>query len=413
MKNVCPAKYNQLMQQRYNIICLSNQLWDTTSPTNKHHVMYRLAKLGHNVLFVDPPINTGRVFIKQWQYGWWSAKRLLTQTKVDESGILVYTPLNVVPVSHITSLLHISKINALAKKHLDPNLKTILWVYHVQIASLQNYLAKINHDILIYDCVDNYETFAPGNKLYGTSAGNVAAQEELLARTADLVFTVTPMLVEKLSKYNPKVYWTPNAGDFELFKDSKKYKFQLPKDVEGITRPRIGYIGALDDYKFDVGLVKRLALDYPNYSFVLVGPLALKSENASLKDLGLADLKNVFYLGPKPYSLKKYYLAGFDAEIIPFQLNDYTINSYPVKFHDSLAAGLPVITTNLPAFSPFKEVAYVSKNHDEFSRNLKLALEEDSPARMKRRQEVAKLNSWDAKVEKMLGYINTASALRV
>lgn len=396
--------------EKYNVICLSNQLWDFPNYTNKRLVMSRIAELGNSVLFVDPPINLGRVFIRQISRGNWGLKRILTQKKVDKSGVLVYTPLNVIPVSSVTSKFHVSQINSLAKKHFDPNLKTVLWVYHVQMLDLKKYLNEIKYDILVYDCVDNYLGFPEDNKFYSTTLPKslVEAQESSLAKRADIVFATAPGLVEKLKKYNEDVYFTPNVGDYERFKDSKKLKNQIPKDLKEIPRPRVGYIGALDDYKFDYDLLKQSAKDNPDYSFVVIGPMALKDREASMEELGFGGLENVYFLGSRPYDQKQYYLAGFDADIIPYQLNDYTVGGcFPVKFHDSLAAGLPVVVTNLPAYLPFEKVCYISKTSDEFSNNIKRAVEEDSPEEMKKRQQVAKNNNWDGKVSKMLVLLQT------
>ena len=110
--------------------------------------MSRLVKLGHNVLFVDPPINTGRLFARQVLKGRWGIKRLLTQQYRDESA-LIYSPLNVLPNRLLTSKMHAERIASLAEEKLDPNLKTVLWVYHVEIAGLENYLELISHNLLI------------------------------------------------------------------------------------------------------------------------------------------------------------------------------------------------------------------------------------------------------------------------
>ncbi len=92
--------------------------------------------------------------------------------------------------------------------------------------------------------------------------------------------------------------------------------------------------------------------------------------------------------------------------IIPYVLNDYTVGGcFPVKFHDGLAAGLPVVVTDLPAYLPFKDVSYISKTFEEFSNNIEKALKEDSPEKIKARQQVAKENNWDGKVAKMLSLI--------
>lgn len=397
-----------MSEHRYNIICLSNQVWDFPNWTNKRHVMSRLAKLSHNVLFVDPPINTGRMFARQVLKGQWGTKRLLTQQYRDD-GVLIYSPLNMIPKSDVTSKMHAERITSLAEKNFDPNLRTILWIYHVEIPGLENYLTFIPHDLLVYDCVDNYAAFPDKSLFYSATVGRnqVIKQEEKLTKEADVVFATTPGLVEKLEKYNKNVHFAPNVGDYQRFKDVQELKDQIPEDLVQIPRPRIGFIGALDDYKFDAELVRKAALNHPNYSFVLIGQFALNEKDAGLESLGLANLPNVYYLGPRPYEEKKYYLAGLDMEIIPYQLNDYTVGGcFPVKFHDALAAGLPTVVTNLPAYVPFKKVTYIAKNADEFSKKIELALKEDGPERIEERQAVAKENDWDGKVRNMLDWVN-------
>lgn len=362
------------------------------------------------VFFVDPPINLGRLFIKQLQRGEWPLKRLITQYKQDKCGAFVYTPVNPIPISGVTTYFHIKRINSLMKKNSVERRKTILWVYHVQIKQLEKYLKDIDYDILIYDCVDNYEAFPQQKSLFPTNVSKekLIQQEKKLAETADLVFASAPGLVDKLSEYNPNVFYTPNVGDYKRFKNTKSYKYKIPEDLSQIPRPRIGMIGALDEYKFDAELIRKCAVENPKYSFVLIGPLALKDKNASLEDIGLAGIDNIYYLGARPYEEKKYYMAGFDVELIPYQLNDYTVGGcFPVKFHDSLAAGLPVVVTDLPAYTPFEDVCYVSKNHQEFCQNIRKALEEDNKKRVKARQEVARNNTWDSKVDNMLNYIDS------
>lgn len=370
--------------------------------------MSRLAVRGHNVLFVDPPINTGKVFFRQIQRGLWKLHRILTQKKTDSCGALVYTPLNVVPFPKITANLHINRIKTISKKFFDPKLKTVLWVYHVQIPELEKYLDKLNYDILVYDCVDNYEGFPANSAFYSTTVPKemVVEQEKLVSQRADVVFATAPALVEKIQKYNKNVYFTPNVGDYEKFSTPEKFKDQLPQDLFLIRRPRIGFTGSLDEYKFDAKLMRKVAQDNPDFSFVLIGQIALKDNNAGLNDLGLADLPNVHFLGYRPFEGLHKYFAGFDAFIIPYQLNDYTVGGcFPIKFHDALAGGLPTIVTDLPTYMPFSDVCYISKSYEEFSDNVRKAIEEDSQEKIDARKIVAKANSWDGKVEKLLELI--------
>ena len=378
--------------------------------------MSRLADQDHNVLFVDPPINTGRVFWRQIQKGFWGIRRLLTQVVKDSTGAVIYTPLNILISQNLTSSMHIERIKSLMNKNFDNDLKTVLWVYHVQIPFLEKYVNNLPHDILVYDCVDNYLGFPDNSNFYSAIVprSKVVEQEEFLAKNADIVFATAPGLVEKLKQYNKNVIFTPNVGDFGKFFKVSELKSSIPGDLEAIPRPRIGFTGALDSYKFDAKLVRKIAEDHPEFSFVLIGQLALKDRDAGLEDLILSDVKNVYFLGEKPYGEIEKYFAGFDAYFIPYQLNDYTVGGcFPVKFHDSLASGLPTIVTNLPAYMPFDNVSYISRSYEEFSANVKKALEEDNEHKVIERQEVARQNTWEGKIELMLKKVYEASGYSI
>jgi hypothetical protein len=392
-------------QEKLNIICLSNQLWDFENWTNKRHVMSRLGKEGHRVLFVDPPINVGRVFFHQIRRGNWSLRRLVTQEKIDgDSRVWVYTPLNILPFSWITSLFHVLWLRLLTRR-LDPKRKTVLWVYNMEIPHLKRYVRGLKHNLLVYDCVDNYAGFPR----YNTPKKKLKIQkiENYLAKAADLVFASAPGLYRKHKIANRNTHFTPNVGDYDKFKDTKKHKFKIPADLKEIPEPRVGFIGAVDEYKFDFSLLKKIAKDHPKISFVIIGPVGLKDREASAESLGISKHENIHYLGSRPYNQKIKYMAGFDADIIPYVQNSYTIGGcFPVKFHDSLAAGLPVVVTNLPCYEPFKDVCYISKTPEEFSKNIKKAIKENSLQKIKDRQKVAKENSWENKVKTMLGLVN-------
>ena len=386
--------------EKLNIICFSNQLWEFPLWTNKKHVMSHMAKLGHNVLFVDPPITTGRVFFKYLRAGNWGLYRLLTWQYRD-TGVRIFTPLNFLPFFGLLSKLHAYLINRLAKKYFDPERKTVVWVYHVEIPGIESYLNNIERDVLVYDCVDNYAAFPR----YDTpeKKEKIQNQENYLATEADVVFTTAPGLYDRMEKLNPNTHYTPNVGDYEKFSKAPNYANKLPEDLKEISRPRIGFAGSVDEYKFDRELVKKIAKEHPKYSFVILGPMGLSDQDATPESLGFADLKNVHFLGVRPYEILEQYYAGFDAYIIPYQLNDYTVGGcFPVKFHDALAVGLPIIVTDLPAYRPFARVSYISKNYDEFSKNIRKALDEDTDKLREERKKVAHENSWNGKVVKML-----------
>lgn len=393
----------QQISEKYNIVCLSNQLWDYPLWTNKKHVMTRLDGLGHKVLFVNPPINTGRLFLRQVFQGKWGPLKLLTKKKKDKD-VLVFSPLDFSPAHEKHAEAHAKSIQKSTKRFFYKDRKTILWVYHVEIAGLEQYLKFIDHDFLVYDCVDNYAGFPKYDTPEKKEAIN--RKEQNLAMRANVVFATAPGLVEKLRKFNSDVYFTPNVGDYKKFANIKEKVKRLPEDIRSISHPIIGFYGAIDDYKFDRDLMKKIITDYPGYSFVVIGPIALKDREGSLEELGLGGFPNLHFLGTKSFEEIHKYVAAFDAAIIPYRLNDYTVGGcFPVKFHEGLAAGLPTVVTDLPAYAPFEEVCYIAKSYNEFSQFVRKAIEEDSKEKRVERQKVAKINDWGGKVDRMLRII--------
>jgi len=399
--------------------------------------MTRLSKLGHNVLFVNPPTRY-KALKNLFRPGHLSFKSLSGIRKENEA-LTIYSPINIFnfrPFSIINTWVHSQRIGSLLSAY--EKRKTILWVYHFDFPDMENFIKKLEYDLLIYDVVDEYSAFPEYAKGKKVNKGIVAfiqnldevlkvrlnqsgfsgkkwvvKREEWLAEKSDLIFASAPGLVTKfknmclkIGKDTEEVYFLPNSGDFERFHKVEEYKKSVPEDLAGIPRPRILSTGALDSYKVNIGLIEMCAKAYPGFSFVLIGPERLSDPDLDLSSL--KSLKNVFLLGLKPYEILPYYTASSDAFIIPYNLNEYTIGGcFPVKFHDALSSGLPVIVTNLPAYKPFSNVCYIAKSDEEFIRFVKTALMEDSKQKFIQRQAVAKKNTWDIKVETQLKLIGT------
>jgi|GEM_PF-582854 len=429
------------------IIFLSNQLFDYPLKTNKWHVATRMAERGHRVLFVDPPIRF-RKFIKQIFQGRWSLRRILTLTyrpRKDRvfvkslasrkssvtrgelyKNLTVYTPVGLIPFSGgvfslptawpfvqlvgkrlelLNQRFHIRNIKRIEnwKLKIENSAKRILWTYHVEMEGLEKYIEEIPHDLLIYDCVDNYPAF-PRYRDKPEVKNWIVEREKWLAKKADLIFTTAPGLQDKLSKLNPNTHYVGNAGDYARFAEGETLRVGGP-EPEGLIK--IGFSGALDGYKVNLPLLVKIAKTYPNYSLILIGPTGVADDEPNLKEL--KSLPNVQFLGEKPYEEMPWYFSQFDVYIIPYNLNEYTVGGcFPVKFFDALAAGLPTVVTNLPCYQDFFEVCYIAKDDDNFVRSIKIAVEENSAKKISQRQKIAQQNSWDNKVERMLSILTTA-----
>jgi UDP-galactopyranose mutase len=86
----------------------------------------------------------------------------------------------------------------------------------------------------------------------------------------------------------------------------------------------LGFYGVIDE-RIDFGLLATAADARPEWSIVMVGPLA------KLREGELPQRPNIFYLGPKPYGELPDYLAGWDAGLMPFAINEATRFISPTK----------------------------------------------------------------------------------
>ena len=276
------------------IVFLSNQLFDFPLKTNKWHVATRVAERGHEVLFVDPPIRL-RKLVKQVLEGRWGLRRILTgfyvtpvfgchSELVSESNVgnpnvktqnpnkipnpkskeslgfwnlcgkmlkrvqhdvvstagslTVFTPLTV-SVSESPNLadFNVNRMRRQFPEFFDGS--AVLWVYN---PAMIEYVEKIPHQLLVYDCVDDYPSMANYARL-GLSE-EVARREGEITTRADVVFATTRRLAEKLSQYSNTVQYVGNAGDYERFApigyarggEGKKLSFVIlersPKDAD-------------------------------------------------------------------------------------------------------------------------------------------------------------------------------------
>jgi O-antigen biosynthesis protein len=148
----------------------------------------------------------------------------------------------------------------------------------------------------------------------------------------------------------------------------------------------------------DLELIAKIARRRKDWSFVLIGPI--------LVDVSvLRDESNVLLLGPRPYSTLPGYLKGLDVATIPFLMNELTRNADPIKLYEYLAAGLPVVSTDMPQVRRFQPVIEVAHSVDDFEQAIEQALNDRSELAVEARVAEARKHSWSrrfAEVEALI-----------
>jgi glycosyltransferase involved in cell wall biosynthesis len=256
-------------------------------------------------------------------------------------------------------------------------------VLHVWRPGFLPALDRVAHDACLYHVVDEY-TFSDRDL-------PVPDEERELLSRADEVIIHSPGLLEKKGGFNPNTWTIPNGVDFEAV----SAEGPEPDDLADIPRPRLGYCGWLKN-QLDWGLLRSLAERHPGWSFVFAGAPAPHPElRAVLAELDR--LPNVHFLGSKRSDELMRYPRHFDVCLMPYRITAYTNCIYPLKLHEYLASGRPVVGTPIRTLRDFAHVVGIAEGVEAWSTALEAALsaEADSPAAVERRVAVARRHDWD------------------
>src|SRR5205085_12022597 len=117
----------------------------------------------------------------------------------------------------------------------------------------------------------------------------------------------------------------------------------------------------------DVVLVAVLARARPNWSFVLLGPVGTDTS-------AVRGLDNVTLLGPRSYDALPAYLAAMDVGLIPFKQDRVTYHADPIKAYEYLAAGLPIVATDMPALRRLANIIRLADSPQSFLNQIGAAI---------------------------------------
>jgi glycosyltransferase involved in cell wall biosynthesis len=255
------------------------------------------------------------------------------------------------------------------------------WVFNPAAAVIAGTLGE---ERVIYYCVDEYTAFS------GVSSGALAELEEQLLRRSDMVIVSADLLYKSKAPFNPKTVVVRHGVDFEHFRKALDPETIVPEEVARLPRPVIGFFGLIADW-VDLELMAKVAERYPQGSLVLLG-------KATTDTSVLERLPNAHLLGRKTYESLPAYCKGFDVALMPFRINELTLNANPLKVREYLAAGLPVVSTAIPEVEVLGQCR-IGRDEDSFLREVEAALTDPGPSAA--RSEAIRGESWAAKLDEI------------
>lgn len=263
--------------------------------------------------------------------------------------------------------------------------RIVLYIWRPEFAPA---LGLVSHDLSCYHIDDEYS--------FAASPGPISADELRLLKEAGQVFIHSATMLQAKGGFNPHTAQVPNGVDYVRYSTP----VDEPADLRPIPRPRIGYSGWLKR-QMDWPLVQRLAERHPRWSFVFVGPM---QPHRAVEDSvrRLRHLPNVYILGARPTAWLHAYVQHFDVCLMPYAIDGYTHFIYPVKVHEYLATGNPVVATALPNLREFADVLSFGGCVEEWSWAIARALAtlDDQDARLARRA-VARRHDWSTLADRV------------
>lgn len=357
-------------------------------PSTWAHLARVLART-NEVLFVDPPTNLLR------------APNIRGRFLPAADGIAVYEPPSHLPYStplrrRITGGLNRRRYSAAVGKAVRELgwSRPIIWhsmptMFSAGVISAVEPGVEILH---VTDDVWAYPDFGPVDE----------AELRQVAERADLVVATTPAIAARLSSYGVTAELLEQGVDVALFAPVAEHAVEVAGPLRSLRRPRLGFVGQLD-WRLDIDTLVELAS--AEGSVVLVGPSALDADAMQrLRAAGCQLFPEVAY-GDVPQ-----WLAGIDVALVPYRPTDAVKGSRPLKLLDYLAAGLPVVSTDIPAARDLAPAVALATGPAEFrSATAQLWRESGSS---EQRVDVARAHSWEQRAEEFSAMISAAREKR-
>lgn len=251
---------------------------------------------------------------------------------------------------------------------------------------------KMGEKSVVYDITDDWTTLTQSPAL----ARLTIDQDAALCRRADAVIVCSERLFEMKRGLTDRLHLVPNGVDPDHYARVLDGNGPLPSPADGWHHPVLGYTGSIHPDRVDVSLVESLARRFPQGTVALVGPNMLPAGDRQR----LQSCPNVVLTGPVPYAQVPDIMRAFDVCITPHRVTAFTESLNPIKLWEYLAAGKPIVATDVAGFRDYPQFVRLARDADGFAQAVESALQEAPSAGEARRAE-ARRHSWDARLDQV------------
>lgn len=354
---------------------------------NRQQFFSRIAKRGWEVCYSTGRVNLWHGLAAAWkEASLLPAYQVIDSVKVDQPSLLHLESERFSFLNQFTLRGHAKTI----RKRLPRPI--ISYLFH---PLFEPYIDALKSDYVVlhlYDALHAMPDWTQKKQL----------QLERCARQAHLIITSSEQMQDGLpDDVLAKTLTIENGADWQAF--NRGAQGERPNELRTIDGVMIGCCGVMSQ-KTDIELLQTIAQAKPEWTLILIGPYFFgRDVMQDHRWNALTARQNVKWLGLKQPSELPRYVGHMNANLIPYRIDDpnagWAPYCFPLKLHEYLATGKPVISSPLPAILKFGHVLSFAKTPEEWIAAIQTALISDSAEFASERIQVARANSWDRKVD--------------
>ena len=370
----------------------------------RQHILSRLAQRGWRVGYTTPAMSIWERNGLRWRDAAWRS------TIIERHGVRIRYPGRVPALLHRWQALDRIFMRRHARAFASSIARgsanvPIAYVFH---PLFWPYVEALDSCRVVYHADDRFAAM-PG------SGPEIAGFERALCERADRIFAITPGVAQGLPECASKTVLVPNGADAEAYE--RATELYAPALLADIPRPWIAYAGSLNE-KIDFGLINRLASARRGIHWLLIGPIHGEGQLSRETRAQLAECQrqsNVHFLGVVDYSELPAICAHVDANAMFYRTDGdgWWRHIYPLKLHECLATGRPLLSSDAPAVREFAQVVAICRTDAEWLEAVDAAVSGSDRGSRAARIAVARANTWDSRVDGIEAHLDDLVATEI
>lgn len=254
----------------------------------------------------------------------------------------------------------------------------ILWLTHPDLWPLVPSSIR-QHAYIVYDCMDLATGFTQDIRSFNI----VRRQEQELLDRADLVICSSRSLLKTLTRQgeHARLHVVENGLDESWIASAPALREKANGNLA------LCYFGTISHW-LDWSLLQECLEGMPNLTLSLIGPQECVPPFVH---------ERMTILPPVAHDRLPEAIAGCDAFILPFQINELTRHVNPVKLYEYLALGRPVLAVRNAETERFGNYVRLFSNRDEALDALRQVA--DGSLRPTNADALLKASTWSARAQ--------------